>query len=415
MYVVKFGSGCNLNGALFASYLFLFLLVFYFVFPGYYKIYAYLLSLVGIFSVIYFRDVVNFKPFFTILSIFVFVSLSDIYNYISGSTNLSDFEKIIRNVVLIFPFLFFAYVSPVKSKHLLLAGTLMLIVTLIFLILQHKGLYAQNAPHYNKLYPGLWFNKGSFSSAVIFFYAFFSGVSLSINSAYSRVLFVVSFLSVSVILFLTQARGPFLAFGFVNFVICAIWINSLALSKKTKFMFLMSLFLVACLVSYSVLGDRLIRAYDEISTYLVEGSKPTSVGIRIDTWKLAWDVFLESPLWGVGAQGDSAIKISLIEEEKYPRYLLKYHTHSEYFMTLERGGIIGLLGLIWMIIFPIISLKRSGVRIDQMYPLLFVVLAFSVIGITSATIRNNIGANSFIFCLLASYFFSYKYFSRDLK
>ena len=393
--------------------LILILIAFYFVFPGYYKLYAYSVSLLGMLGLFFARSGVDYKPLVPVLSIFFVVSIADFYNYVIGVTTLSDFEKIIRNTVLVFPFLFFLSKASIKPICLMLVGTLLFLVTLFFVLLQINGLYAQGASHYDFIHPGLWFNKGSFSAAVVIFFALFVGISFYIEGRCARFLLLTSYFSVFMILYLTQARGPLLAFFLISICIVFFSIKPFFTSRRSLVLCSILFFAIGFVFIYSAFGDKISIGKGELVEHIESGSQYTSVSIRLDTWQLAWDVFKQGPLWGAGTQGASVAKKEIVDSGKYPEYILNYHTHSEYFMTLERGGVVGIFGLLWMLFFPVFHLKSVGVLYRNMYPLLLVVGSFMIIGITSATIRNNIGANSFLLCLLFAYFFSYKYFSRE--
>ena len=408
-------SNLSLNNRI-SDYLYtlaLFLIIFYFAFSGYYKVYAYSISLLGIMVLLFAKKDVDYNPLFPIMSVFLFVSISDIYNIIMGVTDLSDLEKVVRNSLLVFPFLVFLSKASIKPILILLAGAGLFIVTLFFAILQVYGFYAQDASHFNGKNPGIWFNKGSFSAAVVLFFALFSGISLYIKGMASKTLLIISYLAVFWLLYLNQARGPLLAFTFISIFILIFFVEPLIKSKGKFALSLISISVFCVYVLFSVFGDRFSQGINELVEHFSIGSQYTSVSIRLDTWQLAWDVFIENPLFGAGAQGVDVVKASIIDSGKYPEYILKYHAHSEYFMTLERGGVFGFFGLLWMLFFPFYHLRKSGVEYRGMYPIFLVVGSFLIIGITSATLRNNIGANSFILCLLLSYFFSYKYLRRE--
>lgn len=399
----------------FFSYLILSLLVLYFVLPGFYKIYPYSISLVCMIIFLFQYSSVCKKTVLPVMSLFIFVLFADLINMMHGSAVLSDFEKILRNIVLIFPFLLFLSHSSLQAKEILWAGTCLFLVTLFFMTLQKYGLYAQNASHYDHQHPGLWFNKGSFSTAIVLFFALFAGFAVQVNDKIVKWLLLIATLSMFAILYLTQARGPLLAFIYV-LIFCSVYILSMYGYTRNKIFFLaFTVIFIISLAAYLIAGSRISFAWQQLVEHFSEGSSPTSVSIRIDTWKLAWDVFLHNPIVGVGANNINSVKEYIVDTGDYPPYILKYHTHSEYFLTLERGGVVGLIGLFWMMFYPFFSLKKFGVDFKKMSPLFLVVGSFMIIGITSATIRNNIGANSFIFCLLSAYFISYKYYRREFK
>lgn len=401
------------------SKLFLFLVffgfVFYFAFPGYYKKYVYVLSLVSIFVCVFGWNSLDKKPVAHILSLFLFVSISDFYNFFLGELVLSDFEKVFRNIVLIFPFLLYVKSLQVKNIYLLVSGSCMFTVTLAFMLMQYFGVYAQDAPHYNNVHPGLWFNKGTFSTAIVLFFALFSGIAMMSSGLLSKVLFVWSLVVVTIIMYLTQARGPLIAYVYIIVFLMFYIAFSLRFSKRKVLVFsLFGIFAIFLMTAY-IAGDRVVLAWDQFAMHFAEGSSRTSVSVRIDTWKLAWDVFLKKPFFGAGTQSFYDLREELAVLGGYPSYILNYHTHSDYLLTLERGGILGALGFVWMLLFPFFSLKRYGVEFKKMIPLFLVVGSFMIIGVTSASFRHNLATNVFWLCLFTSYFFIYKHYSfRDL-
>lgn len=379
-----------------------FFIINYFVWPGLYKDFVYLVSIFFIIGFFFgFKIDLRFSGlFFISLSVFI---LPDVINMARGYSSASDIEKISRNMLLIFPVGAVLYYRNISIDLLVKAIVLMFFYTLFFLVLQAEGIFASQSEHYDGEYPGLWYNKGTFSTAIVFFYSLLAGMFFVPVRRTPFGWLLSGFVAVSVILVMTQARGPILAFTAVNIIMAAIYYryNFKGLSNFK----ILSIFSLAILfIIYFLLWDRISLAYIEASNYWVAGdiSFDNSIAVRIESWRLAWDVFLRNPFLGSGVKEALEVKKEIVASGNYPAYMLNFHAHSEYFYMLERGGIFGLLCLILFVLSPFYILRCYSVSFFDAAPTIFVIVSFFIIGLTSATLRNNLGANSYLFCLALS-------------
>ena len=392
--------------ALFFRIIACFFIVNYFVWPGLYKDFVYLVSIFCIIGFFFgFKIDLRFSRLFSI-SLLFFV-LPDIINMARGYSSVSDIEKISRNVLLVLPVGAILYYRNISNDLLVKAIVLMFFYTLFFLFLQEEGIFASQSEHYDGEYPGLWYNKGTFSTAVVFFYSLLAGMFFVPLRKTPFGWLLSGFVAVSVILVMTEARGPILAFTIINIIMVFIHYRY-NLKSLTNFKMLSFFALVILLVIYFLLWDRINLAYIEASNYLVAGdiSFDNSIAVRIESWRLAWDVFLRNPIFGYGVKEALEVKKEILASGNYPDYMLSFHTHSEYFYMLERGGIFGLICLFLFVLFPFYILRYYGVSLVEAAPTFFVTVSFLVIGLTSATLRNNLGANSYLLCLALSMAYS---------
>lgn len=99
--------------------------------------------------------------------------------------------------------------------------------------------------------------------------------------------------------------------------------------------------------------DRVHQAVEDVRLYFVEDNPDTSVGRRLDMWRGAWQLALQSPVVGVGSSGYDAGMVSMVEEGKlHPSVLRFNHAHNEFFDTLAKRGLVGLAVLLMLYLIP---------------------------------------------------------------
>jgi O-antigen ligase len=94
------------------------------------------------------------------------------------------------------------------------------------------------------------------------------------------------------------------------------------------------------------LEQRLDWAIHEVTTYQETGDANTSVGQRLDHWKLAWAMGLDRPLTGWGEAGYVTEKTRRVAAGQASPVLLDFgHTHNELLDQFVKRGLIGVAGL----------------------------------------------------------------------
>ena len=69
-------------------------------------------------------------------------------------------------------------------------------------------------------------------------------------------------------------------------------------------------------------------------------------------------IFAENPM-GVGENNYSSYTKKLVEDKKIDPFVLRFsHPHSEIFASLVEQGIIGLVGVLYLLLFPVILSVR---------------------------------------------------------
>ncbi|MBT9465980.1 O-antigen ligase family protein [Hydrogenophaga sp.] len=106
------------------------------------------------------------------------------------------------------------------------------------------------------------------------------------------------------------------------------------------------------LLSSPLLRERVLQAWMDFNLYSSEGVVSTSIGARLDMWKNAWNMFLDSPLWGQGTGGYRVIS-SRIYADASQCGVSCIHPHNQYLFFAVEHGLLGLTAyglLLWALI-----------------------------------------------------------------
>lgn len=106
---------------------------------------------------------------------------------------------------------------------------------------------------------------------------------------------------------------------------------------------------VSILLSSSLLQDRVLQAWADFQHYNDGGVTTTSIGARLDMWSNAWNMFIESPLWGQGTGGYQAISSQIYRDPSHCR-LSCIHPHNQYLFFAVEHGLPGLILYAWLLV-----------------------------------------------------------------
>lgn len=155
---------------------------------------------------------------------------------------------------------------------------------------------------------------------------------------------------------LSQTRGGWLALVISLLVLVALLARTVSMSRALKGALVLALVLAP--MAWQIRGKietRLQWAYDEAVSYQDAGQASTSVGQRLDHWKLAWHMGLDKPLLGWGEAGyatEKARRVALGEAR--PAVLEFGHAHNELLDQFVKRGLIGVGGLLVLYAVPLV-------------------------------------------------------------
>jgi len=137
-----------------------------------------------------------------------------------------------------------------------------------------------------------------------------------------------------------------------------------------------------------------IIAIVSLGVYVITHIKQFDVG-RWYIWQGAWYLLREHPLTGIGpAQFESRVTGLFGQDEFFRQYIQSYaiHPHNFFFSFWLSGGVLAVIGLVWLLIGLAVSIFRQRLRSD-------------------ATIAGSIAA---IISVLCHGIFDSSYFKGDL-
>ena len=210
---------------------------------------------------------------------------------------------------------------------------------------------------------------------------------------------------------LSIARGGWLAVPFL--IILFFWyIKSLfSFRQKTISAVLLLLFfgLVYVLPQTGVSRqvDRTMTSLQQYSDSEITSTKRgTSVGTRLEMWQASWEMFTENPLLGVGWGHYQEQAQLQVDQGLRNRVAAAFdHPHSEYFLALASGGVIGIAALMLLFLMPALLFvkyikqgKTTDIRQLALAGLVLIV-AYMAFGISEPMLYRSRSVNFFAFYL----------------
>ncbi len=133
---------------------------------------------------------------------------------------------------------------------------------------------------------------------------------------------------------------------------------------------------------------------NDLQRYRVVGNTRTSVGLRLDMWHTAFNLFLQKPFFGWGEHAMRPALQSLIAEGRLNEQAqyFGYQLHNDWLDTGARRGVLGLLTLMPFFAVPLVGFVRR-LRVDgrgaSALAGLLLVLMFLGFGFTQTQIRDE--------------------------
>jgi len=152
--------------------------------------------------------------------------------------------------------------------------------------------------------------------------------------------------------FASGSRGAWLGLVAVVGVSGFLLILRLRMSWKVTvpFVLVLTLGLLALLQTPQV-QQRIAHGQSDMHQYFSGGKRTTSLGLRLEMWRSAWDGFIENPLTGMGAA-------SLGErwqgvEHDYHLVSFSPHVHNDFLEAAHSRGLLGLVSVSLILFTPI--------------------------------------------------------------
>lgn len=100
--------------------------------------------------------------------------------------------------------------------------------------------------------------------------------------------------------------------------------------------------------------ERLDLLQQELAQYTQHGDAGTSIGQRLEHWRMVWQMGNEKPVFGWGDQGYKERKSELVEAGAYDSFVLDFdHAHNEVLDLYAKRGVVGVLILLFFYAVPL--------------------------------------------------------------
>lgn len=337
------------------------------------KIYLNLSKLEKIFLIAFFL--------YTISGILSFYNVDDVDKY------YKIFERYLR-FTLIIPVYLFLIKKKVSVLNYLYVGAVVSGPFLFIVALQHFISYpdvpAQGYYHH------IIFGQLAMLNVGIM-------LSLLLTKSFShkiQIVILISMLCGLAAAVMSQARGVWLVFPVYVSVAVYYAVSDNRISKKNIAMFLV---IVVLLSMFTSIGDlikqRTETAISEVTRFYVEDQYVSSVGARLAMWNIAFDVWKEYPLLGIGPGDFDNEIMSLQAQGEYVGMEVHNSVHNIYIQALVGSGVIGLMALIVSTVVIPIKLLFLGSAHDEEGRIvgIITVTSFFVFGLSESwTLRLSV-------------------------
>lgn len=217
---------------------------------------------------------------------------------------------------------------------------------------------------------------------------------------------------------LSLSRGGWIFVFFLPFLFLILVEST---EKKIKMLLaavLSSLALGVVATNIPFVQTRVHAAKNEVSAYFDKdaGAAATSVGARLEQWRLAWKMGVEKPLSGWGEEGYLAGREMYAAKGLADKTVVDFgHAHNDFLNIFAKKGVLGVLGLMLVYFAPLVIfwprkkyfslLSQEAVANYKAVCLIgiSIPMAYFVFGLTEYFFYLNIGHIFYLFSIIYTY------------
>ena len=202
-----------------------------------------------------------------------------------------------------------------------------------------------------------------------------------------RMLLLLSMLAYAAASIMSLSRGAWL----VVLLLPLVWVSRASNKVRIKIMLgcITGFLAVAALNPVGIQG-RVALAYHELGTYtpMQQGLETSSVGLRLEQFRFASDLFLRKPWIGWSQAGYESERERLITSNYYSHAIKGfYHAHNDILNEAAKGGVLGLIFLACLYGLPFwffLKKYRQSIDLEKKIALcgIMVPLSYFIFGLT---------------------------------
>jgi len=158
------------------------------------------------------------------------------------------------------------------------------------------------------------------------------------------------------------------------------------------------------LIPQTGVQKRVVEAVSNVQNY-TQGNSSTSVGLRFEMWRSAYEAFIQKPIFGWGEEAFYVFQEKIVTEKELNPMILDFnHLHNQYIEELAKRGLIGFAALILLFTIPFKLFYQKTQSDNPQVKALGVAGVVSIICmadfcLTQAMLRINSGVMVFVFSL----------------
>lgn len=259
-------------------------------------------------------------------------------------------------ILLFIPLILLFSQFPIKIKTILYAIPLGAVVTGLVALFQKFAL------NYFKPFPEIMHIQVGNISISLATLSLVIAIYFAIQKEYKSALFgfvgVLLAMSTSA---LSGARGGWVGLPIVLLTILVLYRQQI--NKKIIFSIVAVIAIaLTTLITNPKFGieQRYNEAKRDITLYLEQNNKVTSLGARFDMWENALIAMKESPIFGHGSKGYEAFKDKQVKSNQMAESTLQYNSlHNQYLESWVKRGFIGFVGLMLVTLMPLVYFVRQ--------------------------------------------------------
>ncbi len=159
--------------------------------------------------------------------------------------------------------------------------------------------------------------------------------------------------------YLSQSRGGWVALP-LFLVIAFIVFRNIQRRLKVGLLLLVLALMYGLYMFSNTVQSRIGQAGSDIQQYFDGGDRNTSVGIRLQLWEGAWELFKENPAFGVGLDRyPEAVNQLEMRQVITPQAASQPHPHNDLLFYMATLGIFGLLAMLALYFVPAVYFLRA--------------------------------------------------------
>ena len=328
-------------------------------------------------------------------ALYTFSAFLSYWNVQDVQEYLKDLDRYFRYLAIVPVYLLISReklnLFPYLLAGAVVSGPVYLIITLQSLS-QNPGLPALGAYHH------ITFGDMAMLSAM-----FMATVLVLMRLSYlKKAVLAVSIICLLYASVMSQARGAWLALPFCMSLLLFVALRNNKIKLRTVIIALVALAaVIAASPVKDVVTSRINEAKQEIGLYQQDGLHDTSIGIRLELWRFAVDVWKEYPVVGTGPGDFDLELLAQKKAESFGHFSNYSNVHNIYLQALANTGSVGFIILcLALFIFPFILFYRSYKENHNVASLcgMVTLTAFAIFGVTETwTLRAPMVSSYLLF------------------